>query len=50
MATVARLVWMVSLPPLNIAALPVLRQSAAISIVTLGRASYITPITPNDTL
>ena len=35
----ARLLWNVSLPPRRIAALPVLRQSVAMSIVTFGRAS-----------
>ena len=39
-----------SLPPLNITEFPDFRQSTDISIVTLGRLSYIAPITPNGTL
>ena len=35
--------------PFEHAALPLLKQSENTSKVTLGRASYITPITPNGT-
>ena len=38
-----------SLPPRRMTELPVLRQRAAASTVTLGRASYTTAITPNGT-
>ena len=39
-----------SLPPFSTQALPLLKQRANTSNVTLGRASYITPTTPNGTL
>ena len=45
----ARLVRMASLPPLRIQTLPVFMQSAAASIVTFGRASYIIATTPRGT-
>ena len=38
-----------SLPPRKITALPVLRQSAAVSMKTFGRDSKTTAITPNGT-
>ena len=38
--------WMASEPPLSITALPDLRQRLAASTVTLGRDSYMKPITP----
>ena len=45
----AALEWMASLPPRSTAALPDFKQSAAMSVVTLGRLSYTQPITPSGT-
>ena len=42
--------WNASLPPRRITALPAIRQSAAASLVTLGRASKMMPITPIGTV
>ena len=47
--TIASLEKQASLPPLRIQALPAFRQSEKTSRVTLGRASYTTPITPKGT-
>ena len=49
-ATAHTLVSLASLPPLSRQALPAFTQSENTSKVTLGRASYITPITPNGTV
>ena len=48
--TMARLLSSASFPPFRIQALPALRQREKTSKVTLGRASYTMPITPNGTL
>ncbi len=48
-STAALLVSAASWPPLSTVALPALAQRANTSNVTLGLASYITPITPNGT-
>ena len=45
-AAIARLLASASLPPRRTTALPVFRQIAATSLVTLGRDSYTTPTTP----
>ena len=47
--TIIWLVWNASLPPRNIVAFAVFKQSTPASIVTLGRASKIIPITPKGT-
>jgi hypothetical protein len=45
----ARLLSMASLPPRRMVALPVLKQSEAASVVTLGRDSKMMPMTPMGT-
>ena len=49
-AVIALLELMASLPPLRITALPALKHNPKASSVTLGRDSYIMPITPIGTL
>ena len=48
-AAMARFEWMASLPPRRMVALPVLKQRAAASAVTLGRLSKMMPMVPMGT-